>query len=549
METNSDTSLGMSAQDFYEAHRVDRNGVVSIGRRMADLTIPSIFPPAEYDTSHDSLAITNQSVNSVLVSGLSNSLTLSALPPNLPICKFEPDETAMAQDIQNDPELYAVVEYGLSRKEEIHRKRLKSTSARTAYGKATDLLLVSGNVLCLWTNINSPKIYNLHTWVCVRDAEGLPLVTVLQDEITMAAADKDVREAVYKYRIEKGQPKQKGSAWQDKCYIYHVQQFMKDDNEWCYWQETEGGYVIPGTEYYSDFETPPMYAAGLITETGSHYALPYCHMFEGDLKAMEEYSSSLQDGAAAVAWFLTLVNPTGQTNIRDVRKADNLAILPGSAEDITSYTSGKAGELSWVSSEAEKVARRLGQAFASEASLQRSGERVTATEWEALIRSLDKAMGGLYSAIAQSFQRWFVLRFIHLHTKENKKLQKIPKGLVTISVSTGLDGIGRNSEYENLMGFATDAQAVLTPPIFAQEINPGAFLSRLAAGRAVKVDGLVKTPEQKAQEQQAATQQQQQQALLEKGTGPAVQGGMDMLNQAVQQQQQPQQGVTPNGGQ
>jgi hypothetical protein len=323
------------------------------------------------------LEIANQSINSWLVNSLANTLMLTALPPNLPMCKHRINEMALQEDIEADPEMYTELTYALSRREEVYRNRIEETTARDAYVSWMKLGIVTGNGLCLWTDIDRPVVYNMHHYVAVRDAKNNHLVTILKDTISLAAADEDVVEAVQRHRADNPRPENL-SEWEDTATIYHVQKIVKNrkgENEYLYWQECEGGYVIPGTEFYSPFETPPMYPFGMITETGSDWALGYCSDYEGDLKATEELSSAFLDGAAALAWFLTFVDPTGQTNIRDVEKADNLAVIPGRADDVTTFTSQKTADLSVVDSTIEKVARRLGMAFASEASIQRSGER------------------------------------------------------------------------------------------------------------------------------------------------------------------------------
>lgn len=533
------TTLGLSAESFYSQHKGRRTGVAQIGRRLADMSIPSAFPPEEYDTSHDDLEIANQSINAFLVNSLANTLMLTAFPPNLPICKFSADESKLQEDIQKEPALWAEMQYALSRREEVHRTRLATTKARGAYVKMMKQYLLPGNSLCLWTDLDNPIIYNMHHYVVKRDAKGVPLVTVLEDSISMAVADEDVKEAVQQHREEAGLSSGSSNEWDDTATIYHVQKLMtggRKDPEWLYWQETEGGYVIPGTEFYSPFDVPPMYPGQLIEETGSDWGLGYCSDYEGDLKQMEELSSSILDGAAALAWFLTFVDPTGQTNLRDVQKADNLDVLVGRAADVTTFTSGKSGDLAAVDGVAEKVARRLGIAFASEAAIQRTGERVTAEEWKRMSLALDKGMESLYSVIAQSVQRWFVLRLIHLHQQEDTKIKPIDKDLVKVEVITGMDGIGRSSDYENLMGLMKDASEILTPQGLLQEINGGDLLRRMAAGRSIKSEGLVKDAGTKAAEQEQQRALQQQQTMLEKGSGPVAQGGVEMLAQMMQQQ-------------
>ena len=535
-----ETSFGEPAEGLYKRLTAKRTGVVSIGRRLAALTIPSVFPPENYDTSHDSLEIANQSINAYLVNSLSNTLMLTALPPNLPMCKYSLNEVALQGDIEQDGELYSETNYALSRREEVHRTRIENTSARDVYSSWMRLSIVTGNGLCIWTDINAPVVYNLHNWVTVRDAKGTPLVTILEDTISLAAADEDVAEAVIQHRTDTNRSVDaEKTEWEDTATIYHCQKIVKNDkgeNEFLYWQETEGGYAIPGTEFYSPFEVPPMYPYGMILETGSDYGLGYCSDYEGDLKAVEELSASFQDGAAALAWFLYFVDPTGQTNIRDVENADNLDVLPGRADDVSTLRSEKSSELSVVDSAIEKVARRLGMAFASEASIQRNGERVTAEEWKRMAMALDKAMGGLYSKMAQGPQRWFILRFIHLHHQEEKRLKRLPADLVKVNVVTGLEGIGQSSDYAALIDVAKDVSELLGPEGLRAEINGSDLIRRLLTYRSIKADGLVKSDDQKAQEASDNQSQQQQQAVLEKASAPVASGGMEMLMQMMQQQ-------------
>lgn len=528
----SEPGFGCSASDFYTEHTKDRDGVVRVGRRLADLTIPAIFPPEEYDTSHDTLAIPNQSINAFLISSLQTALTLGALPPELPMCKVEAVEGKLDADVRGDPEVLAQIEYALSRVEEKHRKRLALTNARTAYSRAMGHLLVPGNTLCLWTNIDNPRVYSMHHWVVVRDAEGWPIATCLREEVSLAVVDEDVAKAIRDYRASKSWSNAGKTPWGDKGIVFHCQKWCKEEDEWLYWQETEGGYIIPDTDFWSEKEHPPMMASGLITETGSHYSLGYASLFEGDHQSVEELTASFKDGATALAWFLMFVNPVGQTDIRQVRKANNLDVLPGRAEDVSTLLTNKSGDLAFINNAVEAIARRLGQAYASEASIQRSGERVTAEEWRIMLQALDKAMGGLYSAIAQTFQRWFVKRFIYLHGKEDPQLSRLPKDLVQIDVVTGVDGIGRSSEYENLMGLGRDLQS-LFPKEFEGRAKVEDWTQRMAAGRAIKFDGLMKTNEDVA----AETQQAQQQAMMDKVAGPVAQGGMDMLKQGMLAQQ------------
>ena len=533
-----ETTLGQSAEDFYEARSKDRTASVEVARRLADLSVPSLFPPEEYQ-SGDEITKLNQSINSRAVNTLSSKLAAVALPYNLPFVKLTPVEEALAEDIRAEPELWGEVQYSLSRREQTHRERLETTTARSAYGQSIKLQLVTGNSLTIWTDIDNPVVYNMHSYVVKRSADGTPLVTVAKTLISAAEADEDVKQAAREARAKTGRQDAK-TEWDEEIAVFHVQKLVRDGDkkEWLYWQEVEGGYVVPDTEAYAPLEAAHMYPAGLIKETGSDWYLPYCLDYEGDLQAVETFAAAIQDAAAAMAWFLFFVRVDGTTKIKDVQEADSLDVLPGSADDVTVLNTQKGGDMATVSNEFQEASRRLGMAFSMHTAVQRKGERVTAEEWKIMAQELNETMGGLYADLAQGYQRWFVFRFIHLHTLEDKRLEDLPEGLVKVGIVTGVESIGQDTDLSNLKGFAQDAVEAIGPEAFAGSIHTDGMLKRLAALRGVKIEGLIKTSEERQQDQQAQEQKMQQQTILEQATGPAAKEGTAMMARMFEQQQQ-----------
>ena len=545
MDTLSDTDLGVTAADFYESGRAGRTGPVELGRRLANIISPSIFPPEQWNAG-DPLPVINQSVNAYAVNTLASKMMLGAFPPGLTGWKSTPVEHKLDEDIRNDPTLYSQVIYAMSRRDETHRERLEATKCRTAYTQFMRLLLTTGNALCLWTDIDNPVIYNMHHYVVKRDSAGEHLVTVLKQSVSRMVADPDVVDAADRHRAENNKAAT-GNPWDDEIEIYHCQKLIRTGSkkEYVYWQEVEGGEVIDDTVAYADYDTPTMYPGGMIPEYGSDWYLPYCGDYEGDMQAVENFSAALQDGGAAAARFITLVNPGGDTDIKDILEAENLEVVPGKAEDVHVLRADKGGDLAVTSQEMESASRRLGQAFLLFTSVQRKGERVTAEEWRILAGEIDQAMGGLYSSVSQTAQRHFVLRFMFLHEETDKKLGKLPEGLVRVAVVTGIDSLGQSSEKARFKEFITDANELTANPALEKYLDLGDGLRRLAAFNNIKSDGLVKDAERMASDGAEAKNQAMQQSLMDKATGPAVQGGMDMMKAALESGQVPE-GMIPN---
>lgn len=535
MEHLEDTSLGESAEDFYNAGISKRTGPVNVARELAAISSPITFPPEHWQAG-DPLEVTNQSVNAYALNTLSTKMMLGSMPPGLPGFKFVPEEHKLDEDIQSDPELFSQVQYALSRRADIHRERMEATRSRSAITKYYKLLLLCGNAACLWTDINNPVIYNMHHYVVKRDAGGQAIAGVIKTSVSRMVADEDVVAAHDRGRKDTAEKAETGSKWDEEIDIYHCLKLLRKgkQQEYVYWQETCGGEVIDDTVAYNPIDYPTIYFGGMVPEYGSDWFIPYCQDYAGDMLAVENFASAMQDGAAAAARFLIGVDPNGSADIKDVMEADNLDVVSAKEGDVFTIRSDKQGDLQVTAGEMEKAVRRLGQGFLMFSAIQRTGERVTAEEWRILSTEIDQAMGGLYSDIAQTSQRWFVHRFIFLHHEDDPKLAKLPEDLVRIKVGTGIDSLSQSSEGTNLREFMMEASEELAQPALAQNINVGDYLRRKASHKNIKSDGLVKNADQLAADNAQMKQDAMQQTLLDKATGPLAQGGADILGQMVE---------------
>lgn len=529
-------SLGdHTAEEVYDTLQPRRQSVIDEARQMAELTIPSVFPPEGYQTG-DPLPGNNQSVGSWCLNTLASSLMLMAFPPGLPMCKFEAIEHRLREEIKQQPALWSGIELGLSRKELEHRKRLETTTMRSTYVGSCKALLVAGNILWKHNDLDTPSFRLPTDYVVKRNNEGQALLSILKECVSVVDLDDDVRDLVYEH--DEGIKKQ--PEWEQEVHIYSVCKlhYSGPRKSWLYWQEYEGE-VIPDTEVETEFEKPPLYPAWLIPVFGQDWGPSYCAEYRGDLYTVENQSASLNDAASIVSLMLTFVKPGSRTSVKQVKQAENLSVLSGSAEDLTMFRTEKSSDLAFVSNTLEAAIRRLGRAFLVKSSVQRNAERVTAEEWKLLAKELDEAMGGLYSQLSQSFQRHVVLRFIALHEEDDKKLPPLPEGLIRTSIATGLDAMGRSSETETLTQFVGTAGQQITPQVVATRLNVDDYLRRLAAGFGVQPEGLIKTEDQVQAEGQAQEQKAQQAMLMQEATGPvagaAAKGIADNLNQQPQQ--------------
>lgn len=531
-----DYSLGEPAQSVYDTLAMTRQAVIDTARCLAELTIPSLVPPDGWKTG-DELPHNNQSLGSRCVNNLAAALLFMAFPPNQPIMKLEAIEYEVQDQVDRDPELWGKMQLALSRLAETHRKRLlSSTTVLSAYTRAIKLLLVAGNGLWKHLKLSSPTVYDPTHYVVKRDALGTPILVIHKECLYLETLAPDFRKQIYEGEPDiRHQPQ-----WQQVADIYTVCKLdTQADGEqvWHYWQEHKG-VLLEGTELETDFDDAPMIPLWMIPVDGQDWGISYCEEYRGDLFAGEAMSSATLDGAALAALSLLFVNPSGRTSLKQVREARNLSVFGGKAEDLTVFRSEKGADFQFVMQVMEHVDKRLSAAFLLNFAIQRNGERVTAEEIRRLGGELDKALGGLYSEKAQRVDKPIVLRFMHLNEAENPKLPKLPKGVVEVQVITGMDALGDNKEFEDLVDFATVLEK-LFPQEAGSILNGVGFATRLAATKGIKPDGVVNSQAQIDQKRQAEQQQAMRQSLVDKGTTPAVKGMADGLNQAYANGQQP----------
>ncbi|MCW2317133.1 hypothetical protein M2322_002687 [Rhodoblastus acidophilus] len=528
-----DYDLGSPAHDvYYILAGINRQQVVDRGREMSSLTIPSVMPPLNYRAG-DKLPGNNQSVGALAVNNLASKIMFMAFPPGQPMCRFSPVIPKLQKEIDQDPELYAQIELALSQLEMQHRKKAATTPLATAWVGYIKLLLIAGNALWKHVKLECPTFHQLGQFVTSRDMSGHPMATILEENVRVVTLPKDVQELL----LEENEELAKVEEWSREATIYSVCKFIRkgdklEEGEWQYWEETEKGTLIPGTEVTTEYDDCPMWPGWCIPVYGQNWGRSYVEEYSGDFYILESNASALNDGAAMASLALTFVKPGARTSLRQVQKAKNLSFLSGSAEDITTFRTEKSADMAFVERNFERAAQRIAKAFLDTAASMRQGERVTAEEVQRTGQALDQAMGGIYTELAQTHQKRMVARFIHLNEEANKDLPALPKDLVELEVITGVDAMGRSADVQNLTGYAENISKTF-PQKADSILDAGNYATRLAAAMGIKPDGLVRKAEDVQAQQQAAQQQAMAAQTAPKVagamTGPIAQGLMDRM--------------------
>jgi hypothetical protein len=511
--------LGCPAEERYNHGSKARQSVIDRGRRLASITIPSVVPPDGYQAG-DIIGESNQSIGALAVNTLASKLQFMAFPPDRPILKFELVEHRLRKELDSQPRLHTEINIGLGRLEQEHRRRLEATQMRTAYLGSAKAMLIIGNIC--WDHlydVNRPVFHLPTNYIVKRNAIGEQLLVIVKQTTYVMELDEDIQEQI----MRQSPDLEKVKDYERVVDIYRVcRRAGANEPYWEYWEEYQGE-LIKGTEFEADYDIPPLYAAWMIPVYGQDWGRSYCEEYEGDLLICEGHSASLNDGSALASLAWIFAAPGSRTTPRQLKKAGNLTVHTGVATDITigPDMSSKARDFQFVDGNLEKAARRLARSFLMVSSIQRDAERVTAEEFTRMAAELDQATGGLYSELAQSYQRHVVRRFVALHNDEDKQLPKLPRGVIRVAVITGIEAMGRTVEGQNLTR-ATATSMEISKGQVARYIDWHDFIRRMYMHESVPTDGLVRTPEQQEEFEANTKQDVARQTLLEKASGPLV---------------------------
>ena len=168
------------------------------------------------------------------------------------------------------------------------------------------------------------------------------------------------------------------------------------------------------------------------------------------------------------------------------------------------------------------------------AAIQRDAERVTAEEIRQMAQDLEEALGNHYSIMCKEFQKAYV-KITYFHLKKEKKniLPDLVRDKnVKLTVTTGLEALGRSSDLNKLITFL-DVMTKIAPALQQLGGKVEKVAQDVATSLNLNIEGMFYTEEEKQEQAQSL----QQQALLEKIAPNAVNKYGDM---AIKQQEQEQ---------
>ena len=504
-----------TAQSLYGKLTSDRDPHLTRARKCAQITLPALLPP-QGTTGSTQLYVPYQSVGARGTNNLANAMTMALLPPSAPFFRFLMDEQTKAELIQDETRK-AEVDAALGSLERSIMVKIEQLALRSTITEMFKHLIVTGSSLLVFDAKGKPRLFRLDNFVVRRSPDGTVLDVITEEQVAFGALPPDVKEMILSLDTNSPEDYPEDKTVNLYTHIY------KEGNKYRTLQECHG-QIIPGTEGSYPIDAPKFLALRWVKQDGSSYGRSHCEEYIGDLNAIEGLSKDVLEGSAIAARTIFGVNPSSPaaSQIKQLSQLRNGGFAVFREGDIHALRTNKAEDLSITSGSIDKLERRLSMAFLMNSAIQRDAERVTAEEIRYMAGELENAFGGIYSLMSQEFQLPLVNIVMRVMESESK-LPPLPKDVITPTVVTGTEALGRGQDLTKLDHLLTRL-GQLGPEALGL-LNLSTLVTRIATALAIDTDGLVKTQEQLEAEQQAQQEQisnQQMADIAGKAVGPAI---------------------------
>lgn len=511
----------------YDSLSSERETFLARAIRCSDLTIPGLIVREEERTHDRQLKLPYQSVGASCVNSLSSKLTLGLFPPNQSFFRLGLSEYKIQQlinqlenpeDIQAVRDLKSRLEKELEESERQVIRFMESRQIRPKLDEGFKQLIVAGNYCLDMTEVEAPRLYPLSNFVISRDYSGNVIKAIIKETVSPKTLEDDILDEIMKDNLEFSREELNEDQWDVYTGIY-----LQDNKTYKVWQEIKNIKISDSEVTYKKDKLPYIFARFRAVD-GESYGRSYVEEYLGSLLSLDGLDQAILQGSLAAARNVYLVEPGTYTasNIEQLVRAPNQGFVLGSTNEVNPMNVASPANFQVALAKAEELTFRLEKAFLVNSSVQRNAERVTAEEIRLLANELENQLGGLYSVLSKDVQLPLV-NVVISQMEENGELRRIEKGLINVTVTTGIEALGRGQDVEKLQLFLQDLRGI--PPEQLAIIDWAGLVNRLAMSRGIDTNNLIKSKEQMAAEQAQAQQQQQemmmQQAMMDVGTSAA----------------------------
>jgi hypothetical protein len=468
----------------------------------ADWTIPHIFPRDEEGDREQQQAM--NATGAEVVNHLANKVA-ETLFPQEPFFRVSVEGTAYDEAIESGVD-ETQIDDALINGENKAMRFLDKKGLRVAASDGAKHLLITGNFLFYMNEEEKPiVIYDLRDDCVQRDGSGRPICVITRDSKEWGQLEDDIQKMVIKTdKIKKRrEDKDKVELFTKVMYDYKtgrakVQQGLDELD-----MPEDGDYPIaecPWVPVVWHRNRRDDYGRGLVED------------YAGDFHALNVLTEAQVKGLALMADIKHMVRPGSGVDLEELTNSDTGSYHYANEGDLWTPELRKAGDFATVANAIEVYQRRLGRAFLMNSATTRDAERVTAHEIQVQANELNSSKGGVYSHLADTWQK-----FVAAIALSKQDLGNV-KGLET-QIITGLDSLTRANDTTQFRWLIEDAAAMnQVPEPMQKQLNTNKLWRYLGNNRGVDYSKFLFTEDEvKANDERAAAAQQRALAAEQQG--------------------------------
>lgn len=509
------------SQAFEEMHN-SRNGKIQKAIDNAAATIPSLMPETVRTRPYTPYSENREqhpysSLPARGVSQLAAKATSALLPmtnqPFVEVSLRPSDVAALAGD---DAALKNMQRASKLIQDEVYHTLARSNLRQALYLHMKHLAVI-GDGMIMQDGLNF-EVHRLDNYVLTRDMLGEPLYAIVRQYARLDEIPEGIREAV----VSDGDDVV--TRTDGDMYPLYTELTRQDSGSWESVQYI-GRHMVPGSELMYEADTFPYYFARWNHDPYDAYGVSLVEENYGDLLAASAVRQTLLDGYAIATMGFIGVTP-GSLTVAMVDRAQSWDALPvDGPNDLNFIQPNNVGALAAAEQMDARLTQELRRIFLMDVSAELTHERTTATQVIMAAEELNRATGGLLSTFDRTTLRPIVMTTINNLVDQGvfdaEVVSLVRSGDITIDVKSGVDALGRESQYRNVATFIAEIGQFI--PGALNSINQNAFIRWAAQARGIP-DIILKTDQQMEEDAQAALQQRANESLADQvgATGGAL---------------------------
>lgn len=481
-----------TAKSRFVLQHTKRGEVISRSVQAASVTIPSVFPK-EGHNENSKLPKPYQGLGARLVNNLAAKLLLALYPPNTAFFKLSLDPEVEEAMKESGADLEDVMAR-LGKIEQAIVAANEQSKARPVLYTALKLLIVTGNALLHIDKDGQYRVFNLHNYVVERDHAGNVTEIILKEILAPSALGKLAE------FVDLTDDERKDPATEIELFTW----IRREGNRFKVHQELQDK-VVPGSIGSYPLDAPAFIPLRWESIPGEEYGRGKVEEYQGDFDALDDLCRDLLKASANAAKIILLRKPNSTVRKKDLAAAESGDILDGNKDDIGILSLEKFADFRITLQRVGEIREELAAAFLMNSSVQRDAERVTAEEIRYVAQELEDALGGVYSMLSQELLAPQVKRLMAVLARKGK-IPHLPQRDLKITITTGIEALGRGHELNKLVGALRVLADIVGPEAVAARLKFETVQKRISTALGIDLEEIFMTEEEVMQEQQRQLQ-------------------------------------------